>query len=113
MERIVRGHYQTNIEIRLAQILDSLNVEYCRYFPIRGTNLELDFAIPDKKICIEADGSFWHKDKNRDRRRDYFLKSRGWTIIRFTDKEIMENEKLVKSRLRLFGYGMSSSDLLE
>lgn len=95
MERI----HKTNIEKGLCEILDSLKIDYTQFFPIRGTSIELDFAIPDKKICIEADGSFWHKDKNKDRRRDYYLKSRGWRTIRFTDKEILENEELVKSRL--------------
>ena len=94
-----RIHYQTDIEQKLKEILNSLKIDFAQFFPIRGTKLELDFAIPDKKICIGADGSYWHKNKNKDRRRDYFLKSLGWKTIRFSDKEIFDNELSVKRKI--------------
>ena len=100
MDLKLRGFYKTNIEREMKNILDSLNINYASFFPIRGTKLELDFAIVDKKIAIECDGSYWHRDKNRDRRRDYFLKSRGWTTIRFSDKDILENQDYVKYKIK-------------
>jgi very-short-patch-repair endonuclease len=46
-------------------------------------NYSLDIAIPSKKIDIEYDGSYWHKNKkNKDRERDKILKSHGWSVIR-------------------------------
>jgi very-short-patch-repair endonuclease len=43
----------------------------------------VDFAFPDVKLAIEADGAAYHSDnrKERDRKRDGFLWSRGWTTI--------------------------------
>ena len=48
------------------------------------STLSLDIALFDdnKKIDIEYDGWYWHQDKNRDRRRDEYLKSQGWKILR-------------------------------
>jgi very-short-patch-repair endonuclease len=45
----------------------------------------VDFAFPDIKLAIEADGAAYHSDdrKERDRKRDGFLWSRGWTVKRF------------------------------
>ncbi len=45
----------------------------------------LDIAIPDKKINIEYDGSYWH-DKQRDQERDQYLSERGWVTYRFVDE---------------------------
>ncbi len=95
-----RGFYQTNIEKKMKEILDSLKLRYAQFYVLRGSPIEMDFAIPEKKICIECDGKFWHKNKNKDRRRDYFLKSLGWKTIRFDDKQILENENLVKNELK-------------
>ena len=45
----------------------------------------VDFAFPDIKLAIEADGAAYHSDdrKERDRIRDSFLRRRGWTVKRF------------------------------
>ena len=45
----------------------------------------VDFAFPDVKLAIEADGAAYHSHdrEERDRRRDGFLWSRGWTVKRF------------------------------
>lgn len=90
----------TNIETEMRGILDELSIEYATYFPIRLTNLELDFAIPNLKICIESDGTYWHKDrKQKDRRRDYYLKKLGWTTLRFSDDEIFNKRDEIKSKI--------------
>ncbi len=52
----------------------------------------IDYGIPDKKIGFECDGEFWHKDKEKDRKRDsILLNDYGWKIYRFTGKEINSN----------------------
>lgn len=55
----------------------------------------LDIAIPELKICIEYDGSFWHNEE-KDKFRDEVLESFGWKIIRYVDvvpsKEELEND---------------------
>ena len=45
----------------------------------------VDFAFPDIKLAIEADGVAFHTSerRERDRNRDQFLVRRGWTVKRF------------------------------
>ena len=45
----------------------------------------VDMALENEKIIIEYDGWIWHGSKKiqiRDRRRDEYLKSIGWKILR-------------------------------
>jgi len=60
----------------------------------------LDIAlitINDIKINIEYDGQYWH-DKNNDRKRDEFLKSQGWKILRIkSGRKIPSLEQLKES----------------
>lgn len=51
----------------------------------------VDLAIPSAKLAIECDGKAYHsspEQKAKDRRRDKFIRSRGWRVIRFTGREI-------------------------
>ena len=51
----------------------------------------LDFAIPQLKIGIEADGEMFHGQPDqeaKDKARDMVLGQQGWTIARFKDYEI-------------------------
>lgn len=48
----------------------------------------LDFAWPDVKIALEADG-WWHRSPEgatADRQRDSWLRSQGWIVFRVDDE---------------------------
>ena len=56
----------------------------------------LDFAWPDKKICIEIDGEQherFQEQKNRDIEKDKLLKEEDWVELRKSWKEIFNNPK--------------------
>lgn len=49
----------------------------------------IDFLIG--KLVIEVDGDYWHNKpgiKERDLRKDTFLKSKGYAVLRFTETQI-------------------------
>jgi len=47
----------------------------------------LDIAIPDKKINIEYDGDYWHKNPGqREEPRDTIIEKKGWIVLRITEK---------------------------
>jgi very-short-patch-repair endonuclease len=46
-----------------------------------GFHWFIDIAIPELKLAVEFDGSFWHKEE-RDKRRDESLLSLGWKTLR-------------------------------
>jgi very-short-patch-repair endonuclease/SOS response regulatory protein OraA/RecX len=43
----------------------------------------IDVAIPEHKLALEFDGTYWHQDIKKDKRRDKSLLSLGWKTIRF------------------------------
>jgi very-short-patch-repair endonuclease len=45
----------------------------------------VDFAFPDIKLAIEADGAAYHAEDRRehDRKRDWVLGKKGWIVKRF------------------------------
>lgn len=53
----------------------------------------LDFAFPAIKLAVEIDGIEFHGSQFafiRDRKRTRFLESKGWRIMRFAAKEVLE-----------------------
>lgn len=51
----------------------------------------IDAYIPNLNLIIEADGDYWHSFehiKKKDKNRDIYLKSKGFDILRLTEKEI-------------------------
>jgi len=62
-------------------------------YAFRNGIYEYDFAFVDKKIDVEVDGGTHTSEKIKkiDARRDIFSKSQGWTIVRFTAKEVKAN----------------------
>lgn len=49
-------------------------------------NFSIDIAIPDMKIAIEYDGSYWHQDPKADARRQLKIEEQGWNVIRYVDR---------------------------
>ena len=67
--------------------------------PCANTEYSLDFAIPQLKIGIEADGEIFHsapKQIQHDQERDMRLQQQGWTILRYSDSEIEMNSQKVQ-----------------
>ena len=87
----------TNLEKKLYGLLMSLNMPYplyAQYSAGPSMDYQLDGAIPNLKIGIEADGEIWHNNPDKiakDKRRDSELAANGWIIVRFTDKEINDH----------------------
>ena len=50
----------------------------------------VDFACPEARLVIEADGG-QHAEPGDHDRRDAFLEEKGWRILRFWNNEIVEN----------------------
>ena len=68
-------------------------VDFSTQHPIKNSFI-LDFAFSSKKIAIECDGEVWHSSPEavkRDRFKDHILRKLGWTVIRFTGTEILED----------------------
>jgi very-short-patch-repair endonuclease len=58
----------------------------------------VDFACPEARLVIEADGG-QHAEPHVDCRRDAALAKKGWRILRFWNNEILENREGVLQRI--------------
>ncbi|MGH2825780.1 MAG: endonuclease domain-containing protein [Actinomycetota bacterium] len=59
-----------------------------------GTKFRIDFACPEQKVSIEADGFRWHSDFEqwqRDARKHNLLQEMGWKMVRATDRSLRQD----------------------
>jgi len=99
-DKMKRGEYHpTSPEKEAKEILSKMGIEYIPQYSTR-TGFVIDYAIPDKKIAIEIDGTKWHSSKKaqqRDRFKDYQLRREGWKVIRIKEDEINKMEEELSS----------------
>lgn len=73
----------TPIEFKLYEAMRQEELDPVPQFYIQG--YYADFAFPDVRVAVEADGAI-HRDPARqrhDRKRDWVLRRAGWTVKRF------------------------------
>jgi|SRR5579859_208251 len=83
-------------------MLDSLQLKYIFQSPLFG--FVPDFILESRKIVIEVDGLYWHslpRARVRDKRKDLIFHRAGYTVLRFTDEEIMHHIDDVRCTLEL------------
>jgi hypothetical protein len=54
---------------------------------------KVDLGFPDEKLAIEADGGThgtWDNRKEKDLKKDKFLKDLGWKVLRYSNREILD-----------------------
>jgi very-short-patch-repair endonuclease len=52
-------------------------------------NYIVDFCAPRKKLIVELDGSQHVEQEGHDNERTAFLKSKGYTVLRFWNNDVM------------------------
>ena len=81
---------------------------FLRQRPI--TNFIVDFFAPEIGLIIEIDGnSHWNKG-DYDRYREDKLVSLGYTLIRFTEGDVIQNLDVVSERVRHVIYALRNKD---
>ena len=103
------------IEEIMRQALENYRIKASGGYSImenKRLRYRLDFAIFCKKgkINIECDDLRWHsqpKQRQKDKKRDRWLKKRGWIIFRFSTEEIKNNTakciKILKQAIQNLG----------
>lgn len=97
------GHFKqsSKLELMVKEILDPLGFTHNFLIPFQKGSYAIDFAFVDKKFGIEIDSKLHDnsKYKDRDQRKDEYLQSLGWKIVRISVRNIKEVETLL-SRIR-------------
>lgn len=68
----------------------------------RVLNYWVDFAFPNIKLAVECDGGRWHSTEEqilKDKKRDKILTNMGWIVLRFKEKDIINNTKGVVNKI--------------
>jgi len=88
----------TDTERRLWSLLrdTQLGVRFRRQVPV-GPYI-VDFLSRKAKLIVELDGSQHYEKKSLiyDARRDDYLKDRGFMVLRFSDREFLNNTQTLK-----------------
>lgn len=85
----------TNIEIKMAEILDRYNIKYIQQVVYPKICIA-DFYLPEHNLVIFCDGEYWHNypnGKKRDKQQVIALEKLGFKAIRLWGKEILEEDK--------------------
>ena len=78
----------TSLEYGLQLLLESAELEY--EAQVRFGRYVVDFWVPSHGLVFEADGIFWHQDKEREVLRDSYLQKRGIIEVVHLDDEDLE-----------------------
>jgi very-short-patch-repair endonuclease len=73
------------VERELAELGETFEAQY------KVDALFVDFYLPERNLVIECDGTYWHGSPEalvRDHRRDWFLRRRGYRILRLKEDAI-------------------------
>jgi hypothetical protein len=61
---------------------------------IGNQTLDVDILIREKKLIIEYDGSYWHREKfEKDKAKAELLRKSGWTVIRIRERPLLPTSK--------------------
>lgn len=91
--KLLQEHGPTDIEQIMMKALNSRNIAHEFQFLIAKKFL-CDFGFPAAHLVVECDGTYWHslpKTIRNDRAKDAYLRKCGYTILRFSDKQIKAN----------------------
>ena len=70
---------------KVKELFPTATIEYEIKAP--GKTYFLDIAVPELKLDFEYDGFYWHSFPDaieRDKKRDEYLNSLGWKVLRFS-----------------------------
>lgn len=62
----------------------------------------IDMTLPSHRIAIEADGKAYHsspKQRAHDRRKNAYLRKQGWTVLRFSGRQIYKDMPKILRRI--------------
>lgn len=93
-------HHPTTPEIIISNALKELRLLFETEYRI-GT-YSCDVVLPQYKVVIEIDGTYWHslaKRRKLDKVKDLFLNQQGWIVLRFKEKDIYKNPSSCLIRL--------------
>lgn len=85
---------ESPIELKLLGALKKLGVECITQYKIGPYRADIFIDSKYRKIVVECDGEEFHKDKEKDAKRDEYMRQKGFDVMRFTGSEIHRESEL-------------------
>ena len=101
-ERLATSLTLSELEDRFLALLDAASLPR----PLtnhRIDGMKIDAVWPDHRLAVELDGWAWHHDRaafEADRTRAARLTAKGWTVIRFTHAQVVDQPAWVASTVK-------------
>lgn len=88
----------SKVQVALRDMLVEIYGDCELNYPCQRCMLDCMVVVNGVKIDVEYDGTYWHRDADKDRRRDEFVKSRGYKVLRISARRGLPNrEDVVRS----------------
>ena len=87
-EKMIASFYTHGTIPTSSQQLELFNIIICKYpkaelnYPFSNCSLDVFVNVNGTNIDVEYDGGFWHQDQQADIKRDKFLQSNGFKVLR-------------------------------
>lgn len=101
-------------QLNLYNLLKSKYINTALEVPCGRYSLDCVVELNDCKIDIEYDGWFWHQDKERDNRRDGYVKSQGYKVLRIegNKKDDLPNIELIDIHIKKLLSGNNYTEII-
>lgn len=93
---------RTDIERAMANALMDNGIRYDEQVLMYDKFL-VDFKLQDYPVIVQCDGEYWHDrpaTRARDKGQDNYLAKCGYTVLRFTDAQILKGMKTCMKQVR-------------
>lgn len=107
---------QTSIETIMKDILNNLKINYIQHDRKIISPKELDFYLPEYKIGIECNGTYWHSTDKKDK--DYHInkynlcKDKSIRLLSFWEYDIKHNESFITNILKIYTHKIDNYIIL-
>jgi len=118
-EKILNSYYQhgtcptSSQQIEVALMLPNIYGNCDMNVPCGDALLDCVMDIDGVKVDVEYDGSYWHRDMQKDRRRDEYVKSQGYKVLRIKSRRAIPTQTQIKEKIDYLVRGNHSYTELE
>lgn len=88
-------------QLELYNLLKEIYGDCQLNFPCGNCLLDCVISVNGVQIDIEYDAPYWHQDKQKDRKRDEFVKSQGYKVYRIIDGHKIPQKTEIEEQINI------------
>lgn len=100
-------------QLNIYNLLKDVYTECFLNYPCGSCFLDCCVKINDYNFDIEYDAPYWHQDEQRDRRRDEFVKSQGYKVLRIKSGHKTPSLECILAKINeMIDYDLKYSEII-